>query len=83
MVREALNTVTGHPMTILQYQPKEIEKALQGFSIPGFFAKAGGHCNLVFDCPKHEITKRRCQNFFYSEVLNKSTAVIKVPQPKI
>ena len=47
MVREALNTVTGHPMTILQYQPREIEKALQGFSIPGFFAKSGGHCNLV------------------------------------
>ena len=46
MVREALNTVTGHPMTILQYQPREIEKALHGFSIAGF-AKAGGHCNLV------------------------------------
>ena len=49
MVREALNTVTGHPMTILQYQPREIEKALQGFSIPGFFAKAEGYCKSFFN----------------------------------
>ena len=65
MVREAFNAVTGRPMTILQYQPREIDKVLLGFSIAGV-AKAGGHlvqyltAQICITCPIYEITNRQC-----------------------